>query len=93
MIKSRSLLFPVTMIYLSYVVMVVLRKQWKIMYPTVRSKRLAILNTSSSKKTTIILPCGRTAYLVLTIPIEINELSTLTMKIDSLGKRLLCYVS
>jgi len=49
----------------------------------VRSKGLIILNTSSSGITTFLLPGGRTAHSTLTVPIEINEASSLTMEKDT----------
>jgi len=55
---------------------------WKALSAAVRSKRLIVLNATSSGITTI-LPGGRTAHSTLIVPIEINEASSLTMEKDS----------
>jgi hypothetical protein len=49
----------------------------------VRLKGLVVLNDASSGITALLLPGGRTAHSTLTIPIEINEASSLTMEKDS----------
>jgi hypothetical protein len=59
---------------------------WKTLSVVVRSKRLIVLNVASSGITAFLLPCGRTAHSTLTIPIKINEASSLTMKRIVLGQ-------
>jgi len=56
---------------------------WKTLSTGVRSKGLIVLNVASSGITALLLPCGRTAHSTLTIAIEINEASSLTMEKDS----------
>jgi len=48
-----------------------------------RSKGLIVLNVASSSITALLLLGGRTAHSTLTVPIEINEASSLTMEKDS----------
>ena len=56
---------------------------WRTLSAVVRSKGLIVLDAASSSITTLLLPCGRTAHLTLTVPIEINEASSLMMEKDS----------
>jgi len=56
---------------------------WKTLSAAVRSKVLIVLNTASSGIAALLLPGGRTTHSTLTIPIEINEASSLTMEKDS----------
>jgi ATP-dependent DNA helicase PIF1 len=48
----------------------------------VRSKGLIVLNAASSGIAALLLPGGRTSHSTLTVPIEINEASLLTMEKD-----------
>jgi len=56
---------------------------WKTLSTVVRSKGLIVLNVASSGIAALLLPGGRTAHSTLTVPIEINEASSLTMEKDS----------
>jgi len=56
---------------------------WKSLSAVVRSKGLIVLNAASSGITTLLLRGGRTLHSMLTVPIEINEASSLTMEKDS----------
>jgi ATP-dependent DNA helicase PIF1 len=56
---------------------------WKTLSAAVRSKGLIVLNVASSTIETLLLPGGRTVHSTLTVPIEINEASSLTMEKDS----------
>ncbi|KEH16891.1 PIF1-like helicase, partial [Medicago truncatula] len=56
---------------------------WKILSSVVRSKGLIVLNVASNGITALLLPGGRTAHSTPTVPIEINEASSLTMEKDS----------
>jgi len=56
---------------------------WKTLSVAVRSKGLIVLNAASSGITTLLLPGGRTVHSTLTVPIEINEASSLTIEKDS----------
>ena len=56
---------------------------WKTLSAAVRSKGLIVLNVASSGITAFLLPGGRTAHTTLTVTIEINEASSLTMEKDS----------
>ena len=56
---------------------------WKTLSAAVRSNGLIVLNVASSGIATLLLPDGRTAHSTLTVPIEINEASSLTMDKDS----------
>jgi len=49
----------------------------------VRSKGLIVLNAASNGIATLLLPGGRTVHSTLTVPIEINDASSLTMEKDS----------
>jgi len=55
----------------------------KTLSAAMRSKGLIVLNTSSSGITAFLLPGGRTAHSTLTVPIEINEASSLMMEKDT----------
>lgn len=56
---------------------------WKTLSVAVRSKGLIVLNVASSDISTLLLPGGRTVHSTLTVPVEINEASSLTMEKDS----------
>jgi len=56
---------------------------WKILSAAVRLKELIVLNDASCGIVALLLPGGRTAHSTLTVPIEINEASSLTMEKDS----------
>ena len=56
---------------------------WKTLSAAVRSKGLIVLNVASSGIAALLLPGGRTAHSMLTVPIEINETLSLTMEKDS----------
>jgi len=56
---------------------------WKTLSAAVRSKGLIVLNVASCGITTLLLPGERTAHSTLTIAIEINEASSLTMEKNS----------
>ena len=53
------------------------------MSDAVRSKGLIVLNVASSGIAAFLLPGGRTAHSTLTVAIEVNEASSLTMEKDS----------
>jgi Cdc6-like AAA superfamily ATPase len=52
---------------------------WKTLSTAVRSKGLIVLNAASSGIAALLLPGGRTTHSTLTITVEINEASSLTM--------------
>ncbi|KEH33278.1 PIF1-like helicase [Medicago truncatula] len=56
---------------------------WKTLSVAVRSKGLIVLNVASSGISTLLLPGGRTVHSTLTVPVEINEASSLKMEKDS----------
>jgi ATP-dependent DNA helicase PIF1 len=56
---------------------------WETLSAAVRSKGLIVLNATSSSISALLLLGGRTAHSMLTVPIEINEASSLTMEKDS----------
>ncbi|XP_039690648.1 ATP-dependent DNA helicase PIF1-like [Medicago truncatula] len=56
---------------------------WKRLSAAVRSKGLIVLNVVSDGIAAFLLPGGRTAHSTPTVPIEINEASSLTMEKDS----------
>ncbi|KEH36233.1 PIF1-like helicase [Medicago truncatula] len=56
---------------------------WKSLSAVVRSKGLIVLNVASSGISALLLPGGRTAHSTLTVLIEINEPSSLTMEKDN----------
>ena len=63
---------------------------WKTLSDAVRLKGLIVLNVASSGIAAFLLPGGRTAHSTLTVAIEINEASSLTMEKDSPRADLVC---
>ncbi|XP_024636580.1 uncharacterized protein [Medicago truncatula] len=63
---------------------------WKRLSAVVRSKGLIVLNAASNGIAALLLSGGRTAHSTPTVPIEINEASSLTMEKDSPWADLVC---
>lgn len=85
MIRLWSIFFLVRIVYFSYIVIVVLGKHLYVKYCLeFLDLKVNFFNVSSNIITILLLLGGRISHSMLTIPIEIKELSSLTMKNDSL---------